>query len=92
MADDRVYIKCKHCGGWKMLLKHYAGQGPMTWDNGILEWLDTHAYCHPNWGEHSLDDPGFELLTETEKDVERLDPSKQNMEGSEINWSRINNC
>lgn len=64
MADDRIFIMCDTCGGWKMLLKHYAGMGPTSYDNGILEWLDTHAYCHPRNLYPDLESPGFSLHTE----------------------------
>ncbi len=81
MADDRVFIRCKYCGGWKMLLKFYTG-GSFHRDNGILEWLDSHAGCHPRQFDMDLDgDPGFELLTES-GDSCCLDYDKQNMEGN----------
>jgi hypothetical protein len=78
MADDRVILVCKGCGGWKMLLKHFATSGPTTRDNGILPWLDTHADCHPHRYNVSLHgDPGFIICTEDTN----LDFSKQNVEG-----------
>lgn len=79
MADDRVFIKCKGCGGWKMLLKHYqSNPGPMYWDNGVTEWLDKHALCHPGAFNADLGgDPGYTL--HTENDIGReLDCDKQN--------------
>lgn len=78
MANDRVMIKCKACGGWKMLLKHFPVQGPKTRDNGILEWLDAHAACHPRAFAADLDgNPGFDLHTE-DAIGEALAPDKQN--------------
>ena len=87
MANDRVFIKCKGCGGWKMLLKYFPGEGLTTRDNGILEWLDTHRYCH---SVYQLDpehfglqlmtlhgDPGFTLHTEADFQNE-LPMNKQN--------------
>ncbi len=65
MADDRVFLKCKGCGGYKMLLKHFVTSGPTTRDNGILDWLDGHADCHPRrWSPSLAGDPGFTLHTE----------------------------
>lgn len=79
MANDRVIIKCSGCGGWKMLLKHFVGAGPKTRDNGVLDWLDSHAKCHPHWKNISLEgNPGFTLHTEESLD---LDWNKQNKEG-----------
>ncbi len=78
MADDRVFIKCKFCGGWKMLLKHFKHEGPKTRDNGVLEWLDSHAKCNPKISCSTLDgEVGFTLHTESEK----LDMEKKNYRG-----------
>jgi hypothetical protein len=65
MADDRLFIKCKGCGGCKMLLKHFAGTGLTHRDNGILPWLDGHRYCHQTTHMMNLgNDTCFTLLTE----------------------------
>ena len=79
MANDRVYIKCKYCGGWKMLLKFYPTTGPVTRPEfGILEWLDKHARCHPHSWDNDLNgDPGFTLHTEQEIGT-ALDPALDN--------------
>jgi hypothetical protein len=75
MANDRVMIKCEGCGAWKMLLKHYPGT-LATWDNQVLEWIDSHGQCHPRLYEMNLDgNPGFSLHTEGSPE---LDPDKQN--------------
>lgn len=66
MADDRVLIKCEYCGRWKMLLKHYTGAGPKTWDNDILQWLDHHANCREDQFDFHLVSPGFTLHLENE--------------------------
>jgi hypothetical protein len=80
MANDRVFIKCKTCGGWKMLLKHYPPTGPAPSDNNILGWLEKHAACHPHRYEMDLKgDPGFTLHTEDDLLIDGcLLPSKQN--------------
>lgn len=77
MANDRVFIKCKYCGGWKMLLKFYPTSGSTYRDNGILEWLDDHAGCHPSFrcGLDLGGDAGFTLHTEG---ADELKPEKQN--------------
>lgn len=80
MANDRVIIRCDYCGGWKMLLKHFATSGPTTRDNGILEWLDTHRNCGGQIGMDELPGPGFSLHTESAIGSE-LDPEKQNKRG-----------
>ncbi len=80
MANDRVMIRCDSCGGWKMLLKHFAGIGPKARGNEILEWLDSHAECHPNFEESDLGgSPGFSLHTEGSPS---LKPEKQNQKGN----------
>lgn len=65
MSNDRVFIKCKGCGRWNLLLKH-MGAGSYTKEGrDILDWLDSHAECHPRCYAGDLDgDPGFELHTE----------------------------
>ena len=78
MANDRVHIKCSACGGWKMLLSYFPGQGALHSDNDILPWLDSHAHCCGRGFTSDLgDDPGFSLHTENDE----LDMNKQNLEG-----------
>lgn len=72
MANDRVIIKCKTCGAWKMLLKHFPGSLD-TRNCGLMEWLDSHGGCHPKlWAGDLGGDPGFELLTENSKEADEL--------------------
>jgi len=76
MANDRVFIRCTGCGGWRTLLKYFPSTGITTRDNGILEWLDKHAFCHINAKERLVDlgtDPGFTLHTEADIQVLGLD-------------------
>lgn len=81
MANDRVFIKCNYCGGWKMLLKFYPTDGLFTTDNKILEWLNTHRRCHPKSYDADLgDDPGFSLHTENAIGT-ALNPEKRDMKG-----------
>jgi len=79
MADDRVFIKCDGCGGWKMLLKHYAGTGLKQSGNEIMEWLDTHSICHANQYDVTLQSPGFTLHTEEGLTDGHLQADKQNI-------------
>lgn len=79
MANDRLFIRCDTCKSWKMLLKHFPGKGPVTRDNGIIEWLDSHADCHPSLNKTDLgSSPGFSLHTE---ESPYLIPEKQNKQG-----------
>lgn len=81
MANDRVFIVCKTCGAWKMLLKHFPGSLG-TRDNGILEWLDSHGACHPQYYNSDLQgNPGFKLATEDGLASGVLDWEKQNKVG-----------
>lgn len=81
MADDRVFIKCKYCGGWKMLLKHFCGKGPKNRNNGIMDWLDTHAGCRPDIDMPNLAEPGFTLHTEMDLINNLLPIEFQNKKG-----------
>lgn len=64
MANDRVHIKCKGCGAWKMLLS-YNGTSLRPTDSEILDWLSDHGECHPNlYSPHLNGDPGFSLHTD----------------------------
>ena len=75
MVDDRIFIKCKTCGGWKMLLKAFSGK-ITTRDNDILEWLNKHSVCREYQGDLGKD-PGFTLHTEADCGS-ALDMEKQN--------------
>ena len=76
MANDRVFIKCKFCSGWKMLLKYFPSTGSTTRDNKVLEWLDGHSGCRERKYTNDLEgDPGFELLTED--NLDKLDTDKE---------------
>ena len=82
MASDRVYIKCKYCEGWKMLLKFSPSSGSTSRANEVLNWLDKHADCHPRRYEINLNgDPGFTLHTEEgHVDEKELKWGKQNFD------------
>lgn len=78
MANDRIFIRCDTCGGWKMLMKHYPGT-LATRDNGILEWIDAHGECHPNlYGGDLAGVTGFSLHTESACGADELQPDRQN--------------
>jgi len=88
MANDRVFIQCNVCGGWKMLLKFFPGT-LATMDNGILEWLDTHGPCHPRFFSNDLGgNPGFKLFTES--DAKELPKDKYDAEGPGIDSRAFN--
>jgi len=78
MADDRLFIKCDTCGGWKMLMKQIGGN-LSTRENGILAWLDSHGGCHPRAMSNDLGGVvGLSLHTEASIENGTLDPSRQN--------------
>lgn len=79
MANDRIFIKCQTCGGWKMLMKHFPGTME-TVDNGVLEWIGAHGVCHPRLYNEDLGGvPGFSLHTEEDcGEGGELRPDKQN--------------
>ncbi len=97
MANDRVYIKCKGCGGWKMMFKYYPGELYIDKDlaGPLLDWLGTHSQCHMRIeGIPGMDlggEPCFSLHTEDAPD-EELDLERHGMEGTsskadEYYWS-----
>ena len=55
MADDRLQLRCDFCGGWVTLMRysmtHGLGMervcGSPTHMRLLMEWIDTHAQCHP---------------------------------------------
>ena len=78
MADDRLFIVCKGCGGWKMLLKHMVATGLTSRDNGILEWLNGHIDCHGSrYNQDLAGNTCFTLQTESQNYPE-LCSDKQN--------------
>ncbi len=97
MANDRVFIKCKGCGGWKMMFKYYPGSLYIDGDlvGGLINWLDTHSKCYMRLdnipGMDLGDEPCFSLHTENAS-VKELDPERHGMEGTsskadEYYWS-----
>jgi len=79
MANDRIFIKCDYCGGWKMLLKFFPGYLYNT-NNGIIEWIEVHANCRPDLFDGCLSAPGFSLHTEAAIGGD-LDPEKNGFIG-----------
>lgn len=68
MANDRIIIKCRHCGETLTLAKYYPTLGsgvhmPYT----VTAWMDEHMRCSPHFGETDLNgDRCFDLFTESE--------------------------
>lgn len=78
MANDRIFIVCSYCGGWKMLLSHFPGS-LSTRDNNILDWINAHAKCHKYFFSSDLHgETGFCLITEDNEYMEMIDMKKQN--------------
>lgn len=67
MANDRILIKCRHCGEKRTLAKYYPSNYGV-WGNQvpeIVKFIDTHMACSPNIGSMSLNgDRCFDLETE----------------------------
>ena len=86
MANDRIFIKCKYCEGWKMLLKFSPVSGYSQGDNEVLAWLEGHSNCHPKRHDIELgEDAGFTLHTEEGlSDEKELRWSKQNYVPTEV--------
>lgn len=69
MANDRIYVKCKGCGGYKMFFKYFPGNLTTRTNFGIIEWLDQHTDCHPKGYDLDLGgDPGFEFICTSDPD------------------------
>lgn len=85
MANDYIFIKCKHCGHWTTLMKFYPGEAYVPSDNwalGFTKWLDWHgANCLPNpFGGDLGGDALFELMAESDDRLnDWLDPNKRGL-------------
>lgn len=84
MANDRIFIKCKHCGYTTMLAKYYpGGLGHGVWNPKLVEaFIDKHMTCSPNFNKPDLDsDRCFDLFTESDpRSNDLLKPDELNFQ------------
>lgn len=68
MANDRIFLKCRHCGYTKMLAKYYPSIGHGIWFPGsVSDWVEKHITCSPAFGNMTLEgDRCFDLFTESD--------------------------
>ena len=68
MANDRIFISCKHCGEQMTLAKYYPTIGHGIWHHESLDaFIKKHMECSPAFGGMDLGgDVCFELSTESE--------------------------
>lgn len=74
MANDRIFLKCRHCGDCTMLAKYYPTIGHGIWNHEKLdEWVDKHMQCSPHFGEIDLKgDRCFDLFSESDSRFKEL--------------------
>lgn len=67
MANDRIYIQCKHCREKKTLAKYYPTLAHGVWHpKSVCEWIEKHMECSPAFGGFDLGgDRCFDLFTES---------------------------
>ena len=68
MANDRIFIKCRHCNECMTFAKYYPTIGHGIWFHESLdEFVIKHMMCSPAFGGMDLEgDRCFDLLTEDE--------------------------
>ncbi len=67
MANDRIFIECRHCHEKKLLYKYYQGMGSYVYptSGALQEFIDKHL-TEQNPGVNLNGNPGFDLATESE--------------------------
>lgn len=75
MANDRMYLRCKACGGWLPLGKHLMdGWYNAPTGESLQEWIDKHAPVWNHEGEYDETKGGhqshavFEICYESDDD------------------------
>lgn len=67
MANDRIYIKCRHCKATFLFAKYYPSNYGLWYPKEFEEWVDQHMGC----GEHGISlngDRCFDLCAQSSDD------------------------
>ncbi len=74
MANDRIYIKCKHCGEYFTLAKYYPSLGHGIWFPESLDaFIEDHMRHSPAFGKMDLEgDACFTLFAESDPNYQEL--------------------
>ena len=77
MANDRIFIVCRHCRDRGLLAKYYPPQtiGHGVWNVARLEaFVEQHMRCSPAFGQSTLEgDRCFDLIAESDQRLRGLD-------------------
>lgn len=67
MANDRIWLECKHCGCKTLFAKYYPTLETDIWFQGKLgDFINRHVKCSPEFGNDNLKgDRCFNLMTES---------------------------
>ena len=66
MANDRLFLECRHCGAMQLLMKYYPGGNSYLWEKKVIEdFMSGHVKCSPNVGMNMGKDRCFNLVTES---------------------------
>ncbi len=70
MANDRLWLRCRHCGEYGALAKYYPSLGHGIWSPESLDkFVWKHMECSPNFGQHDLaGDTCFTIHAESARD------------------------
>ena len=73
MSNDRIIIKCRHCGLTYLFAKYYPSNYGMWYPECVEDFVDRHMSCLPNIGGHDLQgDRCFDLFTESDERYNEL--------------------
>jgi hypothetical protein len=67
MANDRIFIICRHCKAGNLLAKYYPSNAGVWWPDRVKDFVDKHIQCSPEFGKVDLDgDRCFDLIAESD--------------------------
>lgn len=67
MANDKIFIKCKHCGEHTTLFKYYPSNYGLFHPDWVDAFAEKHFHCSPHFGKMDLEgDVCFELVVESD--------------------------
>jgi len=68
MANDHIFIQCRHCKEQRSLAKYYPTLGHGVWfPEKVCNFIEKHMKCSPSFGDQTLNgDRCFDLITESD--------------------------
>jgi hypothetical protein len=72
VANDKIIIRCRHCGEWGLLAKYYPSNYGVWDSKALAKWIEDHMPCKPDFYGPSLGgDRLFDLFTESDENYNR---------------------